>query len=38
MHDKIVLLATTNLNTIEDFISKTLINSYTNYDKYISVY
>ena len=36
-HNKIVFLAKTKLNSIEVFISKALINSYHNYDKFVSV-
>ena len=36
-HDKIVLLAKTNLNTIEVLISKALINSYNNHNEFVSV-
>ena len=36
-HDKIVLLAKTKLNAIEVLISKALIDSYINHDKFVSV-
>ena len=37
MHDRIVLLAKTELNTIKVLISKALINSYINHDEFVSV-
>ena len=36
-HDKIVSLAKTKLDTIEVLISKALINSYIDHDKFVSV-
>ena len=36
-HNKIVLVAKTELNTIEVLISKALIDSYINYDVFVSV-
>ena len=36
-HDKIALLAKTKLNTIKVLISKVLIDSYTNHDKFVSL-
>ena len=36
-HNKTVLLAKTKLNTIKVFISKTLIDSYSNHNDFISV-
>ena len=36
-HDKIVSLAKTKLNTIEVLISKAVIDSYSNHDKFVSV-
>ena len=36
-HDKIVFLAKTNLNTIEDLISKALINSNISHDEFVSI-
>ena len=36
-HDKILLLGRDNLNTIEVLISKALIDSYINHDKFVSV-
>ena len=35
--DKIALLAKTKLNTVEVLMSKSFINSYINYDEYVSV-
>ena len=37
MHDRIVLLAKTKLNTIKVLISKALINSFINHDEFVSV-
>ena len=37
MHDRIVLLAKTELNTIKVLISKAVINSYINHDEFVSV-
>ena len=36
-HDKVVLLAKSKLNTIEDLISKTLIDSNINHDKFVII-
>ena len=36
-HDKIVLLGKDKLNTTEVLISKNLIDSYINYDEFVSV-
>ena len=36
-HDKIVFLAKTNLNTIEDLISEALINSNISHDEFVSI-
>ena len=37
MHDKIVLLAKTKLDSNEVLISKALINSYISHDEFVSV-
>ena len=37
MHDKLVLLRKTKLNTNEVFISKALINWYISHEKFVSV-
>ena len=37
MHDKIVLLEKSLLDTIETLISKALINSYVSYDEFVLI-